>query len=676
MTRLTFETLVVDAALPGPENPLPVFRDPAWDRTVRLVEPVAPEYRQGLGKDAGYRVLPYGRQDSYTRLRKPHPFRAAVLENSRLRAVFLPELGGRLVSLVDRASGRELLYRNPCVQVANLAVRDAWFSGGIEWNIGPFGHACHTCSPVFAGRTRTPDGAAGLRIGEFERTKGLFWQIDFRLSETEPVLWAHVTVTNPLDHPVPMYWWTNIAVPETPGCRVVAPADEALCLMPSQDGTHTFAQANLPGLPSLAGRDGTYAQNYRFANEFFFLCPPSESPWEAVVDAQGRGMFEASTRTLPYRKLFVWGTHPGGQRWQDYLAPQGGGTYLEIQAGLAPTQLHGLPIPAGATWTWTEAFGPLSADPVRAHGADWTDARSAVAAGVRSVLPEGRLEGAGREGAKAADWPLVDVLLPGSPWGALEQKRLERAGSSVPARGLAFAEPGPQTPAGPWDQLLTQGTLPDGDRPPAWMVQAEWGPLLEASLSRPGGDHAGAWLAWGTFCLEAGDAAGADRAWAEAWDRGPSLWAARNRAVLARRENDAPGAMVWYRRALGFPETPVELVREALEFLVNQGTPQALDEAGSWLDRWPSSVRQDDRIGILTARWHLARGDGAAVLDLLGQGRDWAYIREGELSLPDLWIQAHAGLLARDRNSPITPELRAEAERLHPVPASLDFRMG
>jgi hypothetical protein len=134
--------------------------------------------------------------------------------------------------------------------------------------------------------------------------------------------------------------------------------------------------------------------------------------------------------------------------------------------------------------------------------------------------------------------------------------------------------------------------------------------------------------------------------------------------------------MVWYRRALGFPETPVELVREALEFLVNQGTPQALDEAGSWLDRWPSSVRQDDRIGILTARWHLARGDGAAVLDLLGQGRDWAYIREGELSLPDLWIQAHAGLLARDRNSPITPELRAEAERLHPVPASLDFRMG
>jgi Domain of unknown function (DUF5107) len=53
--------------------------------------------------------------------------------------------GGRLWSLVHKPTGRELLHRNPNFWPANLALRNAWVAGGVEWNLGTIGH-----SPEFA----------------------------------------------------------------------------------------------------------------------------------------------------------------------------------------------------------------------------------------------------------------------------------------------------------------------------------------------------------------------------------------------------------------------------------------------------------------------------------------------------------------------------------------------
>jgi hypothetical protein len=58
-------------------------------------------------------------------------------------------LGGKLASIYDKQEQRELLFDNPVFQPANLAVLNAWFSGGIEWNGLIPGHTPFTCSSVF-----------------------------------------------------------------------------------------------------------------------------------------------------------------------------------------------------------------------------------------------------------------------------------------------------------------------------------------------------------------------------------------------------------------------------------------------------------------------------------------------------------------------------------------------
>ena len=102
-------------------------------------------------------------------------------------------------------------------------------------------------------------------------------------------------------------------------------------------------------------------------------------------------MFEASTGRLRYRKMFCWGTHQGGRRWQELLSAPGM-AYLEIQAGLAPTQLHGLPMPARATWDWTQVFGALEVDPALAHGGDWTTAWQSVDRAIKARVAPDRIE--------------------------------------------------------------------------------------------------------------------------------------------------------------------------------------------------------------------------------------------------------------------------------------------
>ena len=234
MTRLYTEKLPVRCVDLGAESTLPLLGDVTPGQTPRQSD--LPE---SDGLFLNYRFVksafPYRAQDNYTRTFVRDTLDAVVLENELLRAAFVPTMGGKLWSLFDKKAGKELLFNNPVLRPAYLATRNAWCSGGVEWNCGIVGHSPFTCAPLFTATLTGPDGEPILRMYEYERIRGVVYQMDFSLPEGSPVLYARMRVVNPSFRDTAMYWWSNIAVPEVPGARVVVSSDSAYTTVP--DGT-------------------------------------------------------------------------------------------------------------------------------------------------------------------------------------------------------------------------------------------------------------------------------------------------------------------------------------------------------------------------------------------------------------------------------------------------------
>ncbi|MDR0910176.1 MAG: DUF5107 domain-containing protein [Spirochaetaceae bacterium] len=401
-------------------NPHPFFRARQQDLAVAEGPGFPADKRYSFGRETAFRVLPYKIQDKYGRELKDLEFDTVVLENDFIRAEVIPSLGGRVWSLFDKVRGRDIVYRNPVFQPANLAIREAWFSGGIEWNIGHLGHSVHTCSPVFAGLVDDDT----LRLWEYERQSGLQWSIDLSLAVDRPILYAAVQVTNPDNYSKPLYWWTNTAVPETEDARVFSASSEVIYIVPG-DGPKTMGGAVLPELPTMPGEDASYPAKFKYSNEYFFQNDRKRAhakaqrrkenyPWEAVVYNDGYGFAECSTAPLIYRKMFCWGSGKGGRKWQEFLSPREGLTanhanhanhandswtpYLEVQAGVAPTQLHTADIGAGETVSWVQAFSSIQAEPVKAHDGDYEKAAGYVGEVVQERFKENPSPNPSRKG--------------------------------------------------------------------------------------------------------------------------------------------------------------------------------------------------------------------------------------------------------------------------------------
>jgi len=669
MSELRLETWTMPAADLGPQNPLPPLK-PARDVHEITDAPGVPD---DMVRNMTYgRVdtpLPYTMQDRYDRNKVPRDFRVAVLENETLRATFLLEMGGRLWSLYHRPSDRELLSVNPVFQPANLAIRNAWFSGGVEWNIGTIGHCPFTCSPLFAARAERDDGTPVLRMYEWERIRRTPFQIDAYLPDGSPVLFVRVRITNPHDEETPMYWWSNMAAPESPETRVIAPATSAYSFG-YQAGSLFVAP-----IPEVDGTDVSYTTNVSRAADFFFHIPDGERHWITALDGQGKGLVQASTPMLQGRKLFLWGMGSGGRTWQTFLS-QPDVTYLEIQAGLARTQTEHLRMPPHAEWTWLEAYGLMEADADDVHGRDWAAAQQAVQGPLDTLISEAELKAEHQASAGWSNNAPIELLQTGSGWGMLEQLRLEASGNPVLAATSApVTEADLDKEQAPWLALLKDGAFPDLDpnvEPLGYLVQDEWRDLLEQSIANGRSQNWSAWYHLGVMRYYVGDFDGARSAWITSMDLRPTPWAGRNLALLAQLQGDLSAAADGYVAACRQRPSLQPLAAECGVALIQSGRP---DEWLALLADLPDSVRHAGRIRLLEAQAALAVKDFDRVEHIFADPPVVADLREGERSLSQLWFEFHEQRICAEEGRSVDETLRARVRREFPVPQVIDFRM-
>ena len=650
MTALRIETIAVPTALLGPPSRLPSLR-PLGSHSGEELDLTAAA--AVLGPQVNYgrvpTMLPYTLQWDYDRHLEARETPVAVLENEHLRAVFLLAYGGRLWSLTDLDTGQDLLFTNKVLQPANLAIRGAWFAGGVEWNIGTIGHCPLTMSPVHAARFTCADGSPGLRLYEWERIRSVVFQVDVVLPRDSRVLVVVPRIRNHHASEVPMYWWSNIAVPEGRGTRVLVPATSAYRLGADRDVNVVPVPGSVTSLSG--GSDCTHPADVPHAADWFFDVGSARRPWIAAVDQHGEGLAQVSTRRLRGRKLFCWGNRVGGRHWQDWLSA-GTGAYFEIQAGLATTQLEHVPMPPRSEWSWAEAYGALRVEPGLVHGRDWNAATAEVDRALDDLAPMSFLDGWLEEIDTLASLAPDEHLHLGSGWGALERRRLEVNGSEVPDwTGTPFPDESLDDEQADWTGLLDGRPLPTHAAPTSYVSGTGWLTLLEgAPRSWSSLLHAG------VARYAAGDVGGAREAWqASTCERPnvPALWAL---GMLASLDGDAAESVALLQRAYDLAlagdagsdlGTVHEVLLGLLEVLVAHDPSAALALVGP-VD---GGARSSGRLLLLEARAALAAGDPERCTRILASKAAVPDVREGEVSFEDVWRALNAG----DAASPPVP---------------------
>jgi tetratricopeptide (TPR) repeat protein len=481
------------------------------------------------------------------------------------------------------------------------------------------------------------------------------------------VLFAYTRIENPDSKSKPLYWWTNVAIPQTPGLRIFSASDEVIYIVPDTGKVKTMDYGRLPDLPVLPGEDASYPSLFDYSNEYFFQndrAPEKKSlPWEGAVYEDGYAYGELSTSPLLYRKMFCWGSGPGGRRWQDFLSLPGQ-EYLEVQAGLAPTQLHTADIAGGQTINWVQAFTAFQAEPEKAHQRDYQAATEYIEKRITEQICPDAVQAALEQGRKCSGMK-TEILSTGSGWGALES-RYTPPGLSFPENSIGIAE-------APWAELLRTGVLPlrtVEEGPGSFVTDGAWESLLAARPLREGD-----WLSpyhLGIIAYEKGNIEEAVVYWKESLKQAENPWAYRNLALIAIHSGNTQQALDYYRCSFRLPGGQDQsFMEEYIPLLMAAGNE---DDAELEMDAYISRVGSLEGLSVplleAAARIALNRGNDA-LLDRIFSIEP-VHIREGNTTLVTIWIEREIRRLTETG----IPQAEAEQQvRKSRPPATIDFRM-
>lgn len=621
----------------------------------------------GLFLNYGYvsSAYPYRSQDMYDRELIPTEYESVVLENDYLKATFLPELGGKLWSLVDKTKERELLFVNSVVRPCNLATRNAWLSGGVEWNAGFFGHHPHTCSLLNTAQTSLADGTPVLRFYYFERVRCAIVQMDFFLPEESRLLYCRMRITNPNNYVIPMYWWSNIAVVENEGDRVIVPAVQSFTNVTEASSVDGKPQSGVYkiDIPQYRGADISYPKNNVVARDYFWKTNAKSRKYVCQLDKDGYGLCQISTDRLKGRKLFIWGNSQGGRKWQNFLtADDESGSYDEIQCGLARTQYECLPMPPDTVWEWLEGYGAMQVDKDKVHG-DWVQAQHAAEQYLNALIPAEEMEKLLLETRPMAKSPAEKQLLRmNDGWGALEQYRRSKIGKGMMCDHLDFGSMGAQQAA--WKLLLDEGTMgihaPE-DVPVSYSRQAEWLDLLASALENKDKDNWYTHYIYGTAMTALGQYQKAAEHLKRSLALVDTAWAHYALAVNYESTADNERCKEHILKAYALRGYDLSLAKEVLKVLYNaeesvltvdifEAADQAIKENSRCQLYYAYALA---RLGKVTeAEKLLCRDGGLVVPD----------IREGEVSITELWFY-------------IQEQKKLAGLEVSELPAVFDFRM-
>ncbi len=305
--------------------------------------PLFPPYDRGL--------YPYASFDRTTLSRTPEPktYRAIVLENDYLRVTFVPELGGRIWSAIEKATGQPVFYENHVIKPTGYNPRGGWPAGNFEV-YGPYDAHMLTYpgEPWADAVLLTRDGSVAVALSHVDHLFRDKLLATFRLYPGRAYIEVTLNLFNPNSARNRYMLWTNAAAPAGDGTRFLYPMTRTI----------GHSTSELSTWPVARGVDLSWYRNNRTMLGVFGLDLADD--YIGCYDTQtNRGLVRYASRLIARgAKTWTWGAGAAGRRHMAAYTDSDG-PYIELQSGRFVWDGQYEFLEPGTADGWTEYWYPV-----------------------------------------------------------------------------------------------------------------------------------------------------------------------------------------------------------------------------------------------------------------------------------------------------------------------------
>ncbi len=296
----------------GPDDPNPYFKD------FRI---------PGMNYFRGARsVYPYTFQNDYRQEKEDIEYEVVRLENDFIYVDIIPQLRGRIQGAVDKRNNWDFLYYNHVIKPAEIAVRSAWISGGLEYN-HPGGHGYTQFNKISYDIIDQEDGSKTIVVAEIEPVRMMKWEFEITLHPMKMYVETKGRFISIVPYRVPFVSSNNAAMHVTDEMELIYPQD-------TYASGHGFGGLKKWSEFSPDNKDWNWVKNIKRALSAFVdgsgLLMDYWGTYSHDAGIDAGTVVIADHRVAPGKKYFTWGTHESGKQWDHFLSDEDGG-YVELQ---------------------------------------------------------------------------------------------------------------------------------------------------------------------------------------------------------------------------------------------------------------------------------------------------------------------------------------------------------
>lgn len=287
-------------------------------------------------------VYPYVSYAETSNRPVPVKYTLLILENEQVKITICPDLGGKVMSIQLKPSGKEVLYVPEVIRPTRILPRFYFVAGGIEVSF-PISHSPTQNEKVLYRIDRAPDRVY-VTCGERELRFGMQWSVEYSLGPADAFLTQRVVFYNPGSASYPWMSWSNAAVPSARDTEYHFPNGKVLSHSSDID-TIDWKQQGPRHESDIKEMTG-YFWKTRDANAF-----------GAYTPSLGTGLYHVADAGIsPGMKLWSYGAGPDSA-WSTLSTAQRK-PYAEIQGGPIGDQSIKLELKPGETRWHAEYWIP------------------------------------------------------------------------------------------------------------------------------------------------------------------------------------------------------------------------------------------------------------------------------------------------------------------------------